>query len=81
MCSCNKTQVPPYDPKKLAILSILRPEDDHILNCGQILKTIVSSFDIVHFIDEEKIVNFEDMDCGITFYPKTSTKTRQIIRE
>ena len=35
MCSYNKTQVSPYDPTKLAIHSILRPEDDQIPNCGQ----------------------------------------------
>ena len=37
--------------------------------------------DIVHFIDEEDIVTFEDFDCGITFYPETSTKIWQINRE
>ena len=28
MCSCNKTQVSPYDPTKLSIHSVLRQEDD-----------------------------------------------------
>ena len=69
MCSYNKTQVSPYDPTKLAIYSILRPEDDLISNCGQNFRETVSLDDIVHFIDEEDIVTFEDFDCGITFYP------------
>ena len=37
--------------------------------------------DILHFIDEENIVTYEDLDCGITFYAETPTKIRQIIRE
>ena len=81
MCSYNKTQVSPYDPTKLAIPSILRPEDDHISNCGQNSKKIVSFDDIVHFIDEEDNVTYEDFDCGITFYPETPTKIRHINRE
>ena len=81
MCSYNKTQVSPYDPTKIAIHSILRPDDDLISNCGQNFKTTVSFDDIVHFIDEKEIVNHEDFDCGITFYPETPTKIRQINRE
>ena len=81
MCSYNKTQVSLYDPTKLAIYSILRPEDDLISNCGQNFKKTVSSDDIVHFIDEEDIVDYEDFDCAITFYPETPTKIRQINRE
>ena len=81
MCSYNKTQVSAYDPTKLAIHSILRPEDDLISNCGQNFKKTVSFNDIVHFIDEEDIVTYEDFDCGITFYPETPTKNRQINRE
>ena len=80
MCSYNKNQVSPYDPTKLAIHSILRPEDDLISNCGQIFKETVSFDNIVHFIDEEDIVTYEDFDCGITFYPETPTKIRQINR-
>ena len=78
MCSYNKTQVTPYDPTKLAIHSILRPEDDLISNFGQNFKKTVSFDEIVHFIDEEEIVIYEDFDCGITFYPETPTKTREI---
>ena len=40
-----------------------------------------SFLDIVHFIKEEDIVTYEDFDCGITFYPETPTKIRQIDRE
>ena len=81
MCSYNKTQVSPYDPTKLAIHSILRPDDDLISNSGQNFEKIVSFHDIVHFIDQENIVIDEDFDCGITFYPATPTKNRQINRE
>ena len=81
MCSYNDTQVSPYDPTKLAIHSILRPEDDILSNCGQNFKKTVSFDDIVHFIDEENIVTYEDLDCGITFYTETPTKIRQINRE
>ena len=81
MCSYNKTQVSPHDPTKLAYHSILRPEDDLISNCGQTFKKTVSFDDIVHFLDEENIVTYVDFDCGITFYPETPTKIRQIKRE
>ena len=81
MCSYNKSQVCPYDPIKLAIHSVLRPEDDLISNCGQKFKKTVSFDDILHFIDEENIVTSEDFDCGVTFYPEALTKIRQINRE
>ena len=81
MCSYNKTQVPPYDPTKLAIHSILRPEDDLISNCGPSVKKTVSFDDVVHFIDEENMVTYVDFDCGFTFFPETPTKIRQINRE
>ena len=55
MCSYNKTQVSPYDSTKLAIHSILLPEDDLISNCGPNLKKTVSFDEIVHFIDEENM--------------------------
>ena len=74
MCSYNKTQLSPYDPTKLAIHSILRPEDDLISNCGQSCKNTVSFDDTVHFIDEEDIITYEDSDCAITFYPEIPTK-------
>ena len=35
----------------------------------------------MNFIDEENIVIFVDFDCGITFYPETPTKVRQINRK
>ena len=71
MCSYNKTQVSPHDPTKLAIHSILRPEDDLRSNCDQTFKKTVSFDDIVHFLDEENILTYVDFDCGITFYPET----------
>ena len=81
MCSYNRNHVCPYDPTKLAIHSILRPEDDLISNCGQNFKKIVSFDDIVYFIDDQNNVNYEYFDCGITFYPEAPTKIRQINRE
>ena len=81
MRSYNKTQVSPYDPTKLDIHSILRPEGDLISNRGQNFEKTVSFIDIVHFIDEENIVTYEDFDCGITFCPATPTKISQISRE
>ena len=81
MSNYDKTQVSPYDPTKLAIHSILRPEDDLISSCGQSFKKTVFFDDIVHFIGEENIMNFVDIDCGITFYPETPTKITQINRK
>ena len=69
MCSYKKTQVSPHDPTKLAIHSILRPEEDLISNCGQTFKKTVSFDDIVPFIHEENIVTDVDFDCGITLVP------------
>ena len=76
-----ETQVSPYDPTKLAIHSILRPEDDLISKCGQNFRKTVSFDDIAHFIDEENIVTIVDFDFGFTFYPQTPTKIKQINRE
>ena len=81
MCSYNETQVSLYDPTKLAIRSILRPEDDLLSNCGQNFKKTVSFDSIVHFIEEENVVTFVDLHGGITFYPETPTKIIQINRE
>ena len=81
MCSYNKTQFSTYDSTKLAIHSILRPEDDLISNFGPNLKKTVSFDDVVHFIDEENMVTYVDFDCGITFFPENLTKFRQINRE
>ena len=81
MCSYNKNQASPYDPTKLAIHSILRPEDDLISNCGPNIKKTVSFDDVVHFIDEENMMAYVDFDCGITFFPDTLTKIRQSKRE
>ena len=81
MYNYNKSVLSPYDPTKLAIHSILRPEGDLISNCGPNLKKTVSFDDVVHFIDEENMVTYVDFDCGITFFPENPTKVRQINRE
>ena len=71
----------PYDPTKLAIHSILRPEDDLISKCGPNVKKTVSFYDVIHFIDKENMVIYVDFDCGVTFFPENPTKIRQINRE
>ena len=81
MYNYNNTQDSPYDPTKLAIQSIIRPEADFLSNCGHISENTVSFDDIVHFIDEENIVTYVHFDCGITFYPEAPTKFRQVNRE
>ena len=81
MNNYKESVLSPYDPTKLAIHSILRPEDDLISNCGPNLKTTVSFDDVVHFIDDENLVTYEDFDCGIRFFTETPTKIRQIKRE
>ena len=80
MCSYNKNQVSPHDPTKVAIQSILRPEDFIISNFGQNSEKTVPFDDLVHFFDAENIVTYVDFDCGINFYPETPTKIRQINR-
>ena len=81
MYNYNKSGLSPYDPTKLAIHSILRPEDDLISNCGPNVRKTVSFDDVVQFIDEENIVTYINFDFGITFLPETPTKIRQINRE
>ena len=81
MYNYNKSGLSPYDPTKLAFHSILRPEDDLISNCGPNVKKTVSFDDVVHFIDEQNIVTYVAFDCGVTFFPETPTKIRQINRE
>ena len=77
MYNYNKSVLSPYDPTKLAIHSVLCPEDDLISNCGPNLKKTVSSDDVVHFIDEKNSVTYVDFDCVITFSPETPTKFRR----
>ena len=77
----NKSVLSPCDPTNLAIHTILRPEDDLVSKCGPNVKKTVSFDDVVHFIDEENMVSYLDFDCGITFFPETPTKIRQINRE
>ena len=78
MYNYNKSGLSPCDTTKLAIHSILSPEDDLISNCGQNVRKTVSFDDVVHFIDEENIVTYVDFDCGITFFPETPTKIKPI---
>ena len=79
MYNYNKSVFSPYDPTKLAIHSILRPEDDLISNCGPNLKMNVSFDDVVHFIDEKNMVTNVDFDCGITFFMKLLQKSDRSI--
>ena len=81
MYNYNKNVLSPYDPTKLAIHSILRPEVDLVSNCGPNLKKTVSFDDVVQFIDQENMETYGDFDCGITFFPETPTKIRQINRD
>ena len=81
MYNYNKIQVFPYDPTKLAIDPMLPPEGNMTTICGQNVVKNVSFDDIEHFIEEEIIVTYVDFDCGITFYPETPTKIRQINRK
>ena len=81
MYNYNKSALSPYDPTKLAIHSILRPEDNFISNCGPNVKKTVSFDEDLHFIDEENIMTYVHFECGITFFLETPTKTRQINRE
>ena len=81
MYNYNKSGLSTYDPTKLALHSLLRPEDDLISSCGPNVRKTVSFDDVVHFIDEENIVTYINFDCGITFLPETPTKIRQINRE
>ena len=74
MYSYIKTQDSPYDPKKLAIHSIVHPEVDLRWKSGHNLKNMVSFDDIVRFIDEAIIVTFVDFHCGFTFYPEAPLK-------
>ena len=81
MYNYNESVLSPYDPTKLAIHFILRPEDDLISNCDPNVKKTVSSDDVVLFIDDENMVTYADFGCGITFLPGTPTKIEQINRE
>ena len=74
MYNYNKTHISPYDPTILAIHSILRPEDDLISNCGRNFKETVSFDDIVHFIVEENIVTYVELNCGNTSYQELLQK-------
>ena len=46
MYNYKKSVLSPYDPTKLAIHSILHPEDDRISNCGPNVKKTVSFVDL-----------------------------------
>ena len=81
MYNYNKSVLSPHDPTKLAIHSILSPEDDLISNCGPNVRETVSFDNVGHFIDQENIVTYVDFGCGITFFPETPTKVGKINRE
>ena len=81
MYNYNNSVLSLYDPTKLAIHSMLRPEDNIISYCGPNVKKIVSFDDVLHFIDKENKVTYVDFDCGIMFFPETPTIIRQINRE
>ena len=81
MYNYNTTQDSLYDPTKLGIYSIFRPELDFMSISGDNFKKTVSLDDIVHFINEENIVACVDFDCGFTVYPEATTEVRQIDRE
>ena len=81
MCIYNKTQVSLYAPTKLSIHSIWRLEDNFVTKFGQNFQNAVPFDDIVQFIDKDNIRTYVDFDCGITSYPETPTKIRQINRE
>ena len=81
MYNYNKSLLSPYDHTKLAIRSILRPEDDLLSNFGPNVKKIAFFDNVVHFIDEENMVTYVYFDCGITYFPETPTKIIDINRE
>ena len=51
-----------------------------VVRFSKISKTLFF-YDVVHLTDEENIVIYVSFACGITFYPETPTKIRQISRE
>ena len=67
--------------QSLQFILFLRSEDDLISNCCPNVKKTVSFDDVVQFIDEEIMLTDVDFDCGITFFPETPTKIRQINQE
>ena len=58
MYNHNKNEISPYDPTKLAIFYIFRPEGDLISTCVVNFKTIVLFDEILHCIDEEDITTY-----------------------
>ena len=81
MHNYNEYVLSPYDPTKLAIHSILHPEDDIISNCGPNVKKTVPLDDVVHLIDKENMVIYVEFDCAITLFPETPKKIRQMNQE
>ena len=72
--SYNKIQGSLCDPTKPAISSNLRRELDLMSNYGENFNNTVSFEDMVHFINEENIVTFVGLICGITIYTGALTK-------
>ena len=74
----NENRVSPYDSKKLAVNSTLRPEVVFMKNWGRNWKKTVYFDDMVHVIEEENIVTFVVFDCRINFYPEASINVKPI---
>ena len=79
MYNNNKSQDFLYDPTKLAIHSILRPEADLYQTVVIFSRKRFVFEDIVHFIDEENSnVTYVDFECGITFHFEAPKKVGKI---
>ena len=74
----KKNQETPYDPSKLAIHSILRPEVEPMRKCGDNSNMIVSFDGMVRSIDGENILTFVDFDCVFTLWPEAPTKLKRV---
>ena len=81
MYNYNKTQDSSYDLIKLAVFLILRLEHYLISSCGHNFKKVVSFDNIVHFVDEENIVTYVDLDYGIHFDSEAASNNERINRE
>ena len=70
-----------YDPTKFVMHFNLRTNVDFISDCGDNFKKAVSLADMVHFIDEDKMVTHVDFECGTVFCPEAPTDIKRINRE
>ena len=76
----NSEQVSFYNPKIFATFSIARKSNLY-LKCGHNFKKTVYFNDMVHLMDEEKIVGSVDFACAINFYREAPTKVQLINQE